>query len=536
MQRLFFFCLLLLILPACEKLMHPEEISIGKIENYNMLVSAAEGVYGSLDDVMTDNSAYHANLKGDDINYYYPMYNSFYGQYYTPMNYNYDPYSEGYCWSQLYRTIASANNVLSQFESFRSQNEETRKVFGELYLIRAYCYFRLTRTYGQIPLINDIDINYNVTKASYPEIYNFIESDLRMAVGLLPVNNTSARIPFVTPHRGTAKAILAEVYLSRAGYPCNDFQKYAMAAKEAGETIDSAVYFGLGLLDDFASVWDSAHYYNMESVFSFYFPDPTSKSSFPSEDPWSWRNNNLLYSGRIDDYGDRGFMSGPESQILSLSFFCAEFNFFNNYPASYRKEITFFTNIYVPGDVKIKYPLLDTGYIHIKQVSGHDRIAYRKFYYRHYENAVYFDSNREQLDYIVYYGTSRIYLFRFAQTILTYAEAIARSGQLNPKAYECVNQIRRRAQGLDIYTPSIYDLQPGLSPEAFADSVVWERTLELCGEPEGRWFDLVRLEMVEDLPALRYKGEGGPPKVFDKSEYFFPIPERDVIINPNLGD
>jgi hypothetical protein len=76
----------------------------------------------------------------------------------------------------------------------------------------------------------------------------------------------------------------------------------------------------------------------------------------------------------------------------------------------------------------------------------------------------------------------------------------------------------------------------GLSAEAFADSVVWERAWELCGEPEGRWFDLVRLEMVENLPKLRYSDEVDPPITFDKSAYFFSIPTSDTILNHNLGN
>jgi hypothetical protein len=60
-------------------------------------------------------------------------------------------------------------------------------------------------------------------------------------------------------------------------------------------------------------------------------------------------------------------------------------------------------------------------------------------------------------------------MFRYAQTLLTYAEAAARSGNPGTMAYECINKIRRRANNFDIYTQSVYDLQPGLSPETFAD-------------------------------------------------------------------
>jgi hypothetical protein len=211
-------------------------------------------------------------------------------------------------------------------------------------------------------------------------------------------------------------------------------------------------------------------------------------------------------------------------------------NFFNNYPPGYRKEITFYTNIYVPNEDPY-YPAIDTGYIHINHISGCSRIGYRKFYYMPQIIPVVWNFEgipTEIIEYVVY-GSPRVYLFRYAHTLLTYAEAEARAGNPNAKAYECVNQIRRRAHKIDLHSPSVYDLQPGLSPAVFADSVVWERAWELCGEPEGRWFDLIRLEQVENLPNLRDLGENGPPNYpADKNDYFFPLPDFDQNLNPNL--
>jgi hypothetical protein len=65
--------------------------------------------------------------------------------------------------------------------------------------------------------------------------------------------------------------------------------------------------------------------------------------------------------------------------------------------------------------------------------------------------------------------------------------------------------------------------------------VVWERAWELAGEPEGRWFDLLRLDQVKNLPNLRHVDEGDVPvyPVTDE-DLFFPIPEEDQILNPNL--
>ena len=68
-------------------------------------------------------------------------------------------------------------------------------------------------------------------------------------------------------------------------------------------------------------------------------------------------------------------------------------------------------------------------------------------------------------------GQTTIYI-PLCHTLLTYAEAKARSGQLDASAYEAVNMVRRRANKVDINSPSKYDLQPGLSATQFADSVV----------------------------------------------------------------
>jgi starch-binding outer membrane protein, SusD/RagB family len=345
---------------------------------------------------------------------------------------------------------------------------------------------------------------------------------------LLPKNNDSARVRYVTPHRGTAKALLAEVYLSWAGYPANDILKYALAAKEAGETIDSAAYFGFELLDDFAWLWDKPHFYNSESVFSLYIPNsPTTRGSDFNVDYIS-SNIDALYSGFYTN--DSLFLTPERNMNIVPSYFPAEVNFYNSYPTGYRKNITFYTTIYLSAP--------DTGSIYVDKVDPKSRIGYKKFYFDPtLEDCIFYTGSNLQYSHIIhlYLGTPRIYLFRYAQTVLTYAEAKARAGQPDVKAYECVNQIRRRANQLDLNAPSKFDLT-GLSSEAFADSVVQERAWELCGETEGRWYDLVRLEKVEELATLRNKDEGGPPfGVYNKSVYFSAIPDDDIILNPQLG-
>jgi hypothetical protein len=540
MIRIILFSLFLFLVAACEKILHPEEISIGKIESYEELVSATEGVYGKLANAFGSPHKlglgfYAANLKGDDLNWVYPSYNEYYG---GDQCANYDNYRFNYNqqiydgWQAFYKVIASANNIINQYDNFLNQEQPTHEILGEVFLLRAYCYFRLTRTCGRVPLVDNIEVSYTLPKPSFLEIYEFIERDLKLAGELLPGNNNKARIPFVTPHRGVVKAILAEVYLSWAGYPVKDISKYTLAAREAGEVIDSADYFGFSLLDDFAHLWDQAHFYNNESVFTLYFANP-----LYSTKAIEINNVGIHFSGDFfpPDWIPSVISINPKTTIF-LTFFPTEVNFYNNYPRGYRKEITFFTTIYVPNNDPY-YPQIDTGYIHIDNVNTCNRIGYRKFIFEPYEVPdTQYPEYQQGLPLKLYFGNPKVYFFRYTHTLLTCAEALVRSGQLNEQAYECVNRIKRRAHNVDYYSPSVYDLQPGLSPEEFADSVVWERAWELCGEPEGRWFDLVRLEKVEDLPQLRHPQEGGPPEYpVTKDSYFFPPPADDVNLNPNLG-
>jgi hypothetical protein len=156
-------------------------------------------------------------------------------------------------------------------------------------------------------------------------------------------------------------------------------------------------------------------------------------------------------------------------------------------------------------------------------------IEYGKAWHTTYGYELDADSTSKQLRFVTRNLGQPIYIYRYAHTLLTYAEAKTRSGQLDASAYESVNMIRRRANKVDINSPSKYDLQPGLSAQQFADSVVWERAWEFCAEPEGRWYDLLRCEMIEQLPKLR-----GDYHEMTKSDYFDAIPNSEKILDPNL--
>lgn len=539
---------------GCEKIFHPEEENISKIKNYDDLLAAADGVYG----LFQGSIGYleMANIKGDDINIGSYVYENDFNSgncwkttYIDRNHYTWEEWNNSQptaTWQSLYQIIVSINNIISQYDIEGISDKPSCELIGEMYLLRAYCYFRLVRTYGEIPIIDNIDVDYSVHKSPFIEIYKFINSDLVKAMSLLPSGNADARIPYVSPNRGTAKAMEAELYLNWAGYPIKDKSKYSLAAQTAKEVIDSASFFGFALLEDYGYLWDKAHLYNTESIFSIYFVDPLVYDGariFRWESP---QYSGFPYGGSCykDEWSGTFLIPGLSITINSSP---AEIKFYHDFPVGYRKEITFYTNYWVKNvnyyaDIDTFYVTsIDSANYRIDSTSTCGRTAFRKFYYDPYIfNYYVYYSPYDTTFYDIessYMGQPRVYIYKYSHTLLTYAEASARSGELNNEAYEYVNQIRRRAKHLNIYAPSEFDLQPGLSPDAFADSVVWERAWEYAGELEGRWFDLIRLEKVEDLPKLRDPYENGPPAYpITKGVYYFQIPTSDIILNPNLGN
>ena len=498
---------------SCEGLFHENDTQYMAIDNRQELLDVMNGIYSCLTEVY--NEDYFTVLsRSDDINPYINYIFSYDGGTCSHTGYAVDiPELTGSIYLNFFSAIITINHL------FLNLNEKDNpEIVGELYFLRAYCYFQLARLFGTPPIITDTDVNYLVEKPTYKEVYDFIESDMQQALELLPDTYTNARIPGETPHKGTGKALLAEVYLDMAGFPLNDESKYAEAAQLAGEVIDQSEYYGFNLLTDFANLWKVAYKHNSECIFGLFF------SKENGEVANRIGNNYFCYYGYHSSY------LGACGQYKS------DFMFYDTYPEGYRKYHSFNTGYY--QEVNFNDPFSTESMIEFipydpiddpcDYVGGAISIKWIDI------NAIIFEG-----DYINYPNEVTLYLLRYAQTLLTYAEAKARSGNLDESCYEAVNRIRRRAHNIDLFAPSVYDLTPNLSVDQFLDSVVWERAWELCTEPQGRWFDIIRLDLKDEIETNRYPDDT-PFKVdnslLNDDWYFYLIPQEDRWVNPNFRE
>jgi starch-binding outer membrane protein, SusD/RagB family len=506
--------ILLVLSQSCDTIFHDNDNQYLVIDSEQEKIDILNGIYSRLVKVH-DNYYFTTLARSDDINVYQNFSFS-----YTEENgggscsggasIDFEELT-GAIYLNLYTAIISINRLLPELTKVDNDLK------GELYFLRAYCYFKLARFFGTPPLVTDIEVNYLIEKPSYRQVYEFIEEDMIRALELLPETYHEARIPGETPNKGTAKALLAEIYLSMAGFPVNDTSKYAEAARLAGEVIESADLYNYALLDDLTYLWRNDNRYNPETVFGLYFDEDGEETQ------------NTIGASSICTY----FAEDP---LEVCGGYQTEFKFYKTFPNNYRRYNSFVTGHYIQNtfDTLNGYeeslifqpyePLVNpcefVGYV--VSLKWLDRSTY--------------DRGEARWD---FKNQITLYLLRYAQTLLTYAEAKARSGNLDESCFEVVNQIRRRANNLDIHVSSEFDLTTDLTSEQFLDSTVWERAWELCTEPDGRWFDIIRLDLKNRMAEFRYP-QDYPTYVDDKylneDWYFYLIPQEDRWLNPNFEE
>lgn len=383
-----------------------------------------------------------------------------------------------------YKAIQGANNILENYEGCQGDETIIRQIAGEAYFIRAASYYWLVRCHGALPLMLTAEFDLaDLQKDVSPvkDIYNQIEADLAKASEML--GNQRRNQEPGRPNRGSALALLAEVYLSEAGWPLKETDKYALAASTAKEVIDHKAEYGFDLEDSHDLLYENDETksgINQEDIFTI----PCNQSN--------GNTTNAMY----------GFWAYP-GELGGWDVVFSELTFFNEFPEGTRKDATFATQV-----------TKEDGTILNWQDLKNPRPYYKKLM-----------KSEKAPNYYNFASSIPMRMLRYTQTVLTYAEAKARSGGPDALAYDCLNAIRTRA-GLTTYS--------GLSATAFADKCIEERGWELCGE-RVRWFDMVRLEIVKEVVAKKDPKDNQPLHAITEKDYLFPIPQYDELLNVKLN-
>ena len=390
-------------------------------------------------------------------------------------------------WNSAYNGIGAANLAITRIPAINMPEGDKAALLGQAHFIRAYLYNLLVRLYGDVPLITE-----PITEpgpALYParspiaEVYALIISDLQTAEGAgLPVVDRTGRIS-----QSAVKALLADVYLTTAGFPLQQRENYQRAAAKAEEVIDAGNY---PLFTNYIDLHNNASKNQGELILQAQYANGIATNAIsPLVTPF--------FSG-VSAYGDELGALVPTEE---------------------------FYNSHEPGDLRAQEQQFyfsrslgfdrDANSVRTTTVQFNRHALYKYF---HLESAL----NRN------FSCDENWTLIRMPEVMLIYAEAINEASAATPKAYEQVNAIRRRAR-----LPAL----SSLSQAQFREAVWKERYHELAYENKA-YFDIQRTRQTYDVRNNRFvnvvgfQGEVGP--AFQEKYLLWGIPSAEINNNREL--
>ena len=539
------------LLTSCDNLEYTEETTRDEEWTYNYF---ADGIKNLVFDVyaqvynneLESNSPYFLAGATDEAQYALETgaVNNYVNGGWSPAN----PYAN--TWTKSYTAIADANMYLEKLDetdiSDWQYNSEYKNWIAqmelfpyELRFLRAYFYFELFKTYGDVPLVTTTLTNAqanNIKRTSADKIVKFIVDECDAIAPYLPV--TYATEVFAEVGRATRIAVFAlkaRTLLYAASplhNPTGDRTKWAAAAEACKYILDNAATWELKL-STYASLWGHDAFFNQELIFGLgrgesntfemaNYPvgvENGSSGNCPTQslvDQYEYQDNGETFGQRHPGNIDLSMVDPYEN--LDPRFALTVVKNGDEWPSNgaQKKAIETFVGGF---NASPKYGATPTSYYLRKYVDG---------------SCVTTADNQTR-------RRHTWILFRLGEFYLDYAEAVFNAtGSANDATYgmtanDAVNVLRNRA---DIQMPKFTE-----DGEEWVKRYERERLVELAFENHRFWdvrrwkkgeqyFKNIQVATISsDLMLTR----STVTRQWDDKFNFYPIPQSEVEKNHNLG-
>ena len=458
-----------------------------------------------------------------------------------------NPYSR--TWTKCYTAIADVCMYLEKLDqaditewqynpNYENWVQQMELFPYELRFLRAYFYFELLRTYGDVPLVTTTLTNAqanNIARTSADEIVKFIVEELDAVAPYLPVSYlTEVNSEIGRATRVAAYALKARTLLYAASplfNPSNDKAKWAKAAEACKFVLDNADEWGLKL-SKYGSLWGHDAFFNAEIIFGLgrgesnsfemaNYPmgvENGSSGNCPTQsfiDQYEYQDGGQTFGERYP--GSIDLKSVDPYEGLDPRFALTVVKNGDEWPTngSQKKAIETFQGGF---NALPKYGATPTGY-----------------YLRKYVDGACVTTADNQ--------TTRRHtwiLMRLGEFYLDYAEAVfyatgsANNGAYGMTANEAVNVLRSRA---DINMPAFTE-----DGDAWVERYERERAVELAFENHRFWdvrrwkkgAQYFRTVQVASIGGNLVLNRSTVSRQWDEKYNFYPIPQSELKKNPNL--
>lgn len=271
-----FVLLSITILYGCEKTVEIDaplnEITTPLVFSSDKLAAGAlAGVYTGLAQSSTQSSdlTVFSSLLADDLNYL--------GVNPSLVEINSNGYTavstfQNTVFSEWYNIIYRANQVIEGLQKYEGTSVRVKKQYtAEAKVIRAYCYFNLVNTFGDVPLIKETDVTVTglLPKETTANIYRQIIEDLTAGKTDLAADYSGSSNTRLGVNKFVATALLARTYLFLG--------EYQAAESNASEVIASSLYSlipaenmqtGVWVKDNVESIWQMSSPLNVNNQYT----------------------------------------------------------------------------------------------------------------------------------------------------------------------------------------------------------------------------------------------------------------------------
>lgn len=426
-------------------------------------------------------------------------------------------------WTDLASGITKCNKIIEEFK-------ETPKVAAPARLMRAFYHFILMDSYGDVPVLDHLPAdNEAVVRSPRKEVAEFIEKEVKECLPDLSDKNDAST--YGKPNKWMAEALLVKLYINWGVYTCGDVTKYDVATTKNSKLDECVKYcddiIGSGLFNLNDPYRKKFMFDNGPQIKDFIYAMPYDKVSAQG----------LLYGRyrafrRIDDGDTQGYYGGKMGKSCAgicamnpefADLFCLEGDDRND---AVLKGKVFIHDAITGEETDKPYIYKGTQLELTKTITLQEgglatlncgatpdgwRQGYRsiKFYPNPNEYSAY---NR--------YQSNDVPIFRFADIILTKAEAIKRGATATngDTPQSLFNQIRSyvHAPLLD-HNPSLQEILDERGREFFDEN--WRRN------------DMIRFGTFES--EYGFHKHSNPDARFDKTCRILPVPDDILKENTN---
>ncbi|MEM9886597.1 MAG: RagB/SusD family nutrient uptake outer membrane protein [Bacteroidota bacterium] len=454
----------------------------------------------------------------------------------------------GQTWDQMYTGIGRCNNLLSNMERARAVVSEDffNRIQAEALFLRSYYYSWLIALYGDVPFVETIPASVEegeVARTSTTEIVERLFSDLDIAAQSLPASWGGSEEGRATS--GAAKALKARIALWNG--------RYDVAAQAAREVMDAGTY---NLFPDYEKLFTFEGIRSAEVILDLPHLEGIITTTLPRE---QGLRNTQCWSRMVpsqfivDSYEAIDGLPIDESPLYDPA------NPFENRDprldaSIIRPGLLFATYVFETHPDSVMTTRIIDGTA--SRVDNQDVLnpfaTFTGYLWKKYTSEVDLPQNRvnSQLNFI---------LMRYAEVLLTYAEAKIEAGDIDASVLEAINEVRQRA-----YSGGDFPAISTTDQDELRDIIRRERKVELADEG-FRLIDIRRWGIAEEVmpgtlvgrpkgaysllnatPQLTKTGHPQYDGILDNyrsvdqraflpnRDYLWPIPQKDIDVNGQL--